>query len=240
MQKEGLSQKALSLKASLNETAVRDILKGRVKHPRMDTTMAIANALGVSVEYLIEEQTTEHYPSASKNDLVFLQGVVSNTQIQEKPYLNEASEEVVGLTPFRYKAKNVFAVSVEDFSANQLYPKGSKLSCVKLAEWDKPLKVGQRVLVWSSDNGDEGKLRVYELGAQSANGDIPLYAKSTLPEMRSEIITSKKSNAAVSLEEGERKWKEEPELDSAVVSYTLDAHDPHQIIAVIIAHTVEE
>jgi len=53
MQASGLNQKKLALKAGLNETAVRDIRKGKSKHPRHDTVEKLAHALGCSAIELL-------------------------------------------------------------------------------------------------------------------------------------------------------------------------------------------
>jgi phage repressor protein C with HTH and peptisase S24 domain len=53
MADSGLGQKALALKAGLNETAVRDILIGKSRHPRHDTIEKLAGVLGASVAELL-------------------------------------------------------------------------------------------------------------------------------------------------------------------------------------------
>lgn len=50
----GLSQKRLALAAGLNETAVRDIVAGRSRHPRHDTLEKLAAVLGCGAADLIE------------------------------------------------------------------------------------------------------------------------------------------------------------------------------------------
>ncbi|MBI1214948.1 MAG: helix-turn-helix domain-containing protein [Alphaproteobacteria bacterium] len=50
MRQKGLSQKGLAVKAGLNETAVRDILRGRSKDPQLSTLRALANVLQCNVE----------------------------------------------------------------------------------------------------------------------------------------------------------------------------------------------
>ena len=52
----GLSQKRLALAAGLNETAVRDIVAGRSRHPRHDTLEKLGAALGCSAGELIESR----------------------------------------------------------------------------------------------------------------------------------------------------------------------------------------
>jgi len=54
MREAGLTQKALALNAGLNETAVRDILTGKSRHPRHDTVQKLAAVLGVGAADLIE------------------------------------------------------------------------------------------------------------------------------------------------------------------------------------------
>lgn len=53
MQAQGLTQKALALKAGLNETAVRDIRTGKSRHPRHDTVQKLASVLACSVADLL-------------------------------------------------------------------------------------------------------------------------------------------------------------------------------------------
>lgn len=53
MKSHELNPRSLSLKAGLNQTAVRDMLEGRVKFPRYDTAHALANALGVTTAELM-------------------------------------------------------------------------------------------------------------------------------------------------------------------------------------------
>lgn len=50
MRQNGLSQKGLAVKAGLNETAVRDILRGRSKDPQLSTLRALASVLQCKVE----------------------------------------------------------------------------------------------------------------------------------------------------------------------------------------------
>ena len=53
MEPRGFNQKSLAVAAGLNETAVRDILKGKSKNPTGRTLNALAGALGVDVADLM-------------------------------------------------------------------------------------------------------------------------------------------------------------------------------------------
>jgi transcriptional regulator with XRE-family HTH domain len=52
MREAGYNPRSLSLAASLGTTAVRDIVEGRIASPRYATLRALADILGVGVEYL--------------------------------------------------------------------------------------------------------------------------------------------------------------------------------------------
>ena len=54
MEAGGFNQKSLARAAGLNETAVRDILIGKSRHPRHDTVQKIASALDCTAAKLIE------------------------------------------------------------------------------------------------------------------------------------------------------------------------------------------
>jgi transcriptional regulator with XRE-family HTH domain len=58
MRQHGLSQKGLSVKAGLNETAVRDILRGRSKDPQLSTVRALASVLQCKIEDLYRDNLT--------------------------------------------------------------------------------------------------------------------------------------------------------------------------------------
>lgn len=59
LQAQGLSQKELSAKAGITESAVSHYLKGD-RIPRGAILLNIANALGVTTDYLLNEGEPEH------------------------------------------------------------------------------------------------------------------------------------------------------------------------------------
>lgn len=54
MSAQGLNPKSLAKKAGLNETYVRDLLEGRSQDPKLSKVLALAQALGKSLSWLIE------------------------------------------------------------------------------------------------------------------------------------------------------------------------------------------
>ena len=54
--KLGITQTELARRAGIRQGVLSYIENGRTKHPRIDTLAAIANALGVTIEDLIEKK----------------------------------------------------------------------------------------------------------------------------------------------------------------------------------------
>lgn len=52
----GMTQGQLSDASGVNQSVISDIENGKVKHPRIDTTIALAKALGVKLETLIGKE----------------------------------------------------------------------------------------------------------------------------------------------------------------------------------------
>jgi transcriptional regulator with XRE-family HTH domain len=69
MEAKGLGPKALSLKADLNETYVRDILKGKSRNPRQAHLQKLAAALDCRVSDLTDELDPAGVGAVPKQDL---------------------------------------------------------------------------------------------------------------------------------------------------------------------------
>lgn len=54
--KQGLSQNQLSKMSGVPQSVICDIESGKTKAPRIDTLQAIASALGVTVDELIDKK----------------------------------------------------------------------------------------------------------------------------------------------------------------------------------------
>jgi len=72
MEAGGFNQKSLARAAGLNETAVRDILIGKSKHPRHDTVQKLAKTLGCSVMALIDPDAGEGGARDHADELAFV------------------------------------------------------------------------------------------------------------------------------------------------------------------------
>lgn len=57
MDAQGLNPKALSKRAKLSETYIRDLLEGRSQDPKLSKILAVARALGKDLGWLVEGAT---------------------------------------------------------------------------------------------------------------------------------------------------------------------------------------
>ncbi len=132
--------KALSLQAGLNETAIRDILKGRSKNPRTDTTRKIANILNIRHEWLVDgfppmENTvatntnrhTAQEPSqdfiTTANHMISLYSLSSTDSFEISCYKYNTEIKHIERPPYLTPAIDVFACHCPD---NKMAPKFSK------------------------------------------------------------------------------------------------------------------
>jgi transcriptional regulator with XRE-family HTH domain len=78
MEKLGLNAKELSLRAGLNDTAIWQLLneKRTRGRPRLDTALSIANALGVTVDELLNAEVPEGgYGTTTKNTRLTVENI---------------------------------------------------------------------------------------------------------------------------------------------------------------------
>lgn len=89
LEQSGLTRKGAAIKAGLSETAIRDIVVGRSKHPRSDTVKKIADLFGCSSEDLL---------SSEKLELKNLKSPVAKIR-EEKGYTVNSLAKALGVNP---------------------------------------------------------------------------------------------------------------------------------------------
>lgn len=171
MEKQGIKPKTLSLEAGLNETAIRDILKGRSKNPRTDTTRKIANTLGVRHEWLVDGIGAEkmgnnqHIPlNAFENTIQYSEKAEKNAPSLGKiPVLGQSSKETsrdyhldfekpqewIAAHPAQQNAPDSFALYVMNNRMAPRYFVGELVYCHPT----RPVQTGQDCLLLTK-NGD--------------------------------------------------------------------------------------
>jgi transcriptional regulator with XRE-family HTH domain len=149
----GSNQKSLARKAGLNETAVRDILQGRSRSPRIDTLEAIARALSCTVHELTGHG--EGPPHPDKTDRIDVIGSI-DAAIRIESIVRAAEDWYQVDIPKdpRFRDRPRFGIEVHGEAASRFYRDGDLLICVHPEELDRELAAGDRLLVRMGDNDD--------------------------------------------------------------------------------------
>lgn len=143
---KGTNPKRLAIDAGLNENAVRDIIVGNSKNPRIDTIRKIADALNCSVEEL-----TASVPRPEEQPIglgpVIVVGAVQAGIWRDAVEWPTEDQFVISVPPDdRYLGIKRFGLQVRGASMDRLYPIGTVLVCVPFAEIGGTPKTGDRVV----------------------------------------------------------------------------------------------
>jgi len=161
MAAEGFNQKSLARAANLNETAVRDILKGRSQNPRIDTLEALARTLGCSVSELTGRgRATPPANWTDKIDVIGATGggVVRNSVVRPP----DDWYPIVAPKDSRFENRPRFALEVEGEASGRFYRDGDLLICVHPEELGRGFSAGDRLVVRVPTSGRESQFVVGE------------------------------------------------------------------------------
>jgi len=177
--KRGLSARALADAAGLGEGAVLDIVNRRSKAPRVDTVWKIADALGVSIGFLLDEPAAP----AAQGDIIEVVGAIALDEWQEDAVWPPGRRYHVAATrsPAHPKARR-FGLIVGDGHCDLYYRPGSILLCLPLKDAGQSLKEGDRVIVRLRKSGLVMSLCM--TAAPTATGGVALRTAATNPRRR--------------------------------------------------------
>ena len=162
---QGFNQKSLARAASLNETAVRDILKGRSRNPRIDTLEALARTLGCAVQDL----TGYGEPARirKRTNQVDVVGAVEADSWQYK--LVRSTDEWYRIDipkDPRFHSKPLYALEVRGDA--RLYKDGDVVICLATEDVGRDLAHGDRLVIQRS-RGD--RKAVFLIGEYHVDND---------------------------------------------------------------------
>lgn len=146
MKEAGYNQKSLARAAELNETAVRDILKGRSKNPRIDTLDALAKSLMCSVAALRgNDEESGKFDQIERVEVVgaldFGGSEDSMSWSAEFRYWIDIPKD------HRYRGVPRYALEVVGRTVEQLYEGRSIVVCVRVEDLGREIEQGERVIV---------------------------------------------------------------------------------------------
>ena len=139
MERRQLSGNEICRRANLGMGAVRDILSGKVKTPRLDTVAAISDVLDCDPAYLTGQIDTYHLPS----EALVATGVVEAPVIGyvqagnwvEADFLQDEPLDHVTVTRHPNFPNHDYVIfDVRGDSMDKIAPEGSRVVCVP---WDK-------------------------------------------------------------------------------------------------------
>jgi transcriptional regulator with XRE-family HTH domain len=161
MSEAGFNQKSLARAAKLNETAVRDILKGRSKNPRIDTLEALCRVLGCSVSELTGGGQAA---PAIWTEAIDVMGSVGGG-VPRKSVVRPTDDwyQVVAPKDPRLEGRPRFALEVEGDTASRFYRDGDLLICVRPEELNRDIEAGDRLIVQVGEDNREFQFVVGEL-----------------------------------------------------------------------------
>ena len=185
MIKAGYNQKGLARAAGLNETAVRDILKGRSRNPRSDTLEALGHVLGCSIDALRGNVAAPEEPDSLRKVRV-IGSVQAGEWIEalEWPpsdwYVIDAPEDD------RFNGVQRFALEVRGPSMNRVYAEGDIVICVRFGDIGRLPASGERVVVQRRNGQGMIEATVKEFVVDRA-GQSWLWPRSSDPRFQDPI-----------------------------------------------------
>lgn len=158
MADQDISPSALSLAIGGGREAVRMILSGRSKNPRMDTLTKLAQALGVSVAYLTgDDDDHGEAPTPRTGAPSEEKGLPIRFRVQAGSFYKvEEADEPIGWARItadpRFPIGRQWVEEVVGDSIDRLYPSGSMLLVLDVI-YAPELRLGQLVVVARNVDG---------------------------------------------------------------------------------------
>ena len=170
MELRGLSRRALSLNAGLSEGAVKAILSGHSKHPRYDTLEKLAIVLGCTVSDLIEDERGIDEATSTPLTVVAVSGhVQAGSWVEALEWPHGDWFEIAVLPDRRYPGVPRFGLLVRGPSMDLVYPDGTILICVALADPGRTAKSGERIICQRRRGRGEFEITVKEYVVRDDN-----------------------------------------------------------------------
>ena len=187
----GLSERKASLKAGLKVDAIRVIRRGH--HPRVDTLVALAGALGVPAAYLLEAAAGTPLDQA-KGAPIALEPVLVRGAVQAGVWRDGTEWDgddwyaVTVPADRRFPGIDRFALEVRGQSMNRHYPDGTIVICVRYGDIGRGPDEGERVVCLrrSRQTGEfEATIKEYR---RDDKGRHVLWPRSSDPEFQQPIV----------------------------------------------------
>ena len=216
----GPSARALSLKAGLKETAIKDIISGKSKRPGADMVVAVAQVLGVPLsELMVEPEMGSDSGAADRNLKVAPRFLEVRYRVQAGHWFELDADEPPAqyshpvVPDQRYSAWPQWLELVVGDSANLKIPGGQYAHVVDACEMGYTAKTGDWVVVERRRDQGGTRERTIKQVEIKPSGEVCLWPRST----------NTKWKDAISVTSGARP---DEEIEVAIVGLVIGAYNP--------------
>jgi len=199
MEAAGYNQKSLARAAQLNETAVRDILKGRSKNPRADTLEALGRILGCTIDAL---RGGTNAVITDMNKINVVGKVQAGEWVEALEWPQSDWYAISGPADDRFGGASRFGLEVFGPSMNLFYAERDVIICVRFDDIGRTPQSGERVVVQrtNSQGAIEATVKEFVVDEQSS---VWLWPRSTHPEYQQPYLLKPRQFGVASSESHE-------------------------------------
>lgn len=190
MKERGISARALSRAAGLNESGVRDVLSGKSRDPGTATLAAIARALNVGLDELlagveVSANTARSLGRPIGRRVPVMGEVAAGLWREASPLHTDDASEFLAIDLPGYENAQLYALKVSGPSMDLVYPPGRYVVVAPAAE--AGLRVGDHVIVERYRAGLV-EVTIKEIGYDGAR--VLLIPRSSHPDFQTPIAMS--------------------------------------------------
>lgn len=184
MEEKRFNQRSLALEAGINETGVRDILRGASKNPRRDTLEKLAKALKMPLSKLVGDDTEKEFNETI--GAVKVLGMVKAGDWLKSHQWDE--DECYFIDAPTRGFKNTYGLVIKGDSMNRIFSEGEILVVCPISNYTNTLRSGDYVIVERTNYTGSTEATAKEL--EIKDGKALLWPRSHNPEYTAPVSIS--------------------------------------------------
>jgi len=183
----------LAKSLGLNDSFIRDILRGKTRSPSAENLAKLADALGTTAAYL---QGTSDEPELTNRKPVTIRGVPYRGEVAAGIWIEVGEgvfepDEWLPINPLpQYPEGSVYCLTVRGDSLDKVAGPGTTLVCVDLNESGLGFRDGDLVIVERS-KAQGGMLEMTAKRVRAVRGGYELYPESTNPKWKPVVFPAR-------------------------------------------------
>jgi transcriptional regulator with XRE-family HTH domain len=174
MNRRGLTIDQTARLAETSPTAIGNFLNGASNSLRIETTENLANALGISINELVGSRTWQ-----VTRRLYLKASVATGRWNRQIEWPRKEWVEITVARDQQYADTSLF-MRIETLEMNQVWPSGTWLQVVPIADYPRSLQFSQKVIVWTTNRRELIETSCREI-RQGAADSCLLISRSSEP-----------------------------------------------------------